>query len=333
MVYYPCCCSQNTCDNCLINIDIEITGATAKACSASVNRTVAGFGFATPSLGSNTETYIGVFTCGGNVTINDFSSYSTAYVLNGSCSTRNSAYTDCYVDDDGYLWVRIRADNYNTIASPQQLWEYYWYFKSPNLLSSYDVGSAITMTYDSVRKTGTAGSDPGLAAMPYDAETATVVVTPNSCCFNCVDGNVDQMQVVVASVTNNGTCTNCPSINGTYVCDAKVIQTSGSFASDCIWQYTHNFTSNPSCSGGTYRSMLVTVAAQPGGTNVFFIVRLQFYGSADLGGSLLGEMEWFTSETRADKFDCLSFSSLSLARSYNSSICNYASSTCHITAL
>lgn len=84
------------------------------------------------------------------------------------CRWSNNPAIQLYVNNDGFVWVYIRAEHrvLNITTS------YDWAFKSD---AEFYSGGTITFTYQHLYKVTT--MDPGQAAMPIDASGATVTAT------------------------------------------------------------------------------------------------------------------------------------------------------------
>lgn len=326
MGWWPCSgCGENDC-TCAMSIDVTVSGVVDQACTNTLNLTKTGL--ALGEQAGTTPSGIDT-TCQTLGSIN--AAWSTSPNVNGGfCATSATTnYLAVFIDTAGLIVGQIVASHTDSGTT----WLYHWLFKSALAYDQYITGSPITLVYHSLVKTSSGGGpDPGLAAMPHDGGSASFSVTINSCCNFCKDGDVGQMSVAIAGITDGAGCSDCSEINGTYLCDPQTRPSSGTFANRCIWQVAHNFNPDPDCSGAVYQSALVTVSIYGTSTTRAVDVHVQLYGGANATGSLLGTIIWQQFDSTGTKYDCLGFSSLAASRLSNSSACDYSASTCLVTA-
>lgn len=340
MGWWPCGgCGGNDC-TCAINVDLTISGVTDKKCATNLNTTFSG-------LGLRDETAVGIsrpFTIDCSSRLGALANHIYAptqeyYTVTAACGTTQvlSNFTNgavVCVGTDGYIWVEIVCVYRNNVGRCV----YQWYYKSDALASTYSLGDTVTFTYDSQYITDTSGIDPGdVNEFPFDGSTATVSVVLNGCCRACIDAPPAQMQVVIAGVANGGGCTDCAEINGTYALDPAPYSDSGTYANQCIYQYTHNFDPDPTCSGTPYRSAIITLGLTGSVTSTTItrqiFVYVNLYANDNGGGTMLGELRYRSEDAGTVWHTCQTFSAKSLTRLSNSSACDYSASTCEVTSL
>lgn len=323
--WWPCCCSTtpgNVCD-CPGNVDITVSGATAKQCSvADVNATFTSIGVAS---NSSSESYIGSYTCSSLASINTITWFPDKGYDDdtSSCSTSGSSTgAAVYLDTSGYIWLRILC---RWTKSPGSTWYYYDYFKSTALLSSYTVGDTANFTHQAQVADGSAGgpySDPGIANMPFDASTATVSMVFNGCCHLCDDSTPIEMQVVIAGVAADTGCTDCTEFNGTYVLEA---------IDSCQWRLCATFDPDPACSGTTVQSMRITMTNSRSLGTTTTEVSCQLFTSAGCTSGFVGQ-QVFQNTTSDSRINC-EYSSTVISPSSTATFCDWSSATCTVTAL
>lgn len=154
-----------------------------------------------------------------------------------------------------------------------------------------------------------------------DCETCLEECSPDA----CTDESPDQLQVVISGMANDD-CTDCASLDGTYVLDRI---TSYNNTPTCAYRV---LTGVVTCSGevGETREWVITalIGVDDGG-DAYLAVELGY--TAPTGGNIFG---WAT--TSATPFDCLNFSSESLtvvAAGPGGSACDHTGATCTVTSL
>jgi len=321
-----CCCADgNVCD-CPGNVDLTVSGVTAKQCSvADVNTSFTSIGVVSSS---GSESYIGSYTCttlaGANTSgwfpdkgyDDDSSSCTTFSGTNGAA---------IYLDSSGFIWLRIQCRWTKQEGFATRTWFYRDYFKSTAVLSSYSIGDTVNFSHVTQVADGASGgsySDPGINAMPFDASTATVSMTFNGCCYLCGDSTPLEMQVVLAGVANDTGCSDCSEFNGTYILPAT---------DACEWQLCTGFDPDPNCSSTTVQSMRITMTNSRLLGTTTTEVKCQLYTSADCSSGFVGQ-QVFQNTTSNARVYC-EYSSENISASASSTFCDWSSATCTVTAL
>ena len=326
--WWPCCCDGGAGNTCVCpgNVDLTVSGATAQQCTvADINTS---FNSVAIVGNSGTDSYIGSYTCSTTAASNTAGWFPAKRYDHdsSSCITLSGANgAAMFLDSSGYIWLKIDVQWSRIEGFATRLWFYRDYFKSTNVLSSYSVGDTVSFTHEATVKDGSFGGsypDPGISNMPFDASTATVSMVFNGCCYLCDDSTPEEIQVVIAGVTDDFGCSNCSQFNGTYVLP---------WTDTCEWELCTTLSPNPTCSFSTAQSALITLTNSILFGTLTTEVAIRIYTSSNCSSGLIAT-QTFQNTTSSSRTDC-EYVSESVSNFGSTTFCDWSSATCTLTAL
>ena len=144
-------------------------------------------------------------------------------------------------------------------------------------------------------------------------------------CSNCDSGTTpSQVSISLSGVADCGACSNCTSMNGTYV----LSQTAGN---PCEWDYCYDFPSTITRSGVNVNSMQLTFRVDSIFGTIYTQFDIEYWSSTGCTGFQRGGTERFETQTVASSIDC-GFSSYGLTLvSSGTEFCTLTSATVSVT--
>lgn len=317
MGYYKCCCGNNC--SCAFNATLTVSGVTDIVCTNTLNVTEAGLALIIDTASVLTSPAGVAVDCSTGGFYNAPWS-TTPRNVNGVCGVVAGAnHLFLYVrESDQKICVEIMATA--VIGGILDVGRYHWVYVSAKTFDRYAFGETIPLTYDSLIKTGI---DHGLVNMPHDGSAATVEVVINSCCSFCKDSVPAQMSVEIIGVTNAGGCTDCGTVNAVYVLD-------NSTPNRCRWSGSFPLSPDPTCGAGSAASIDIELLLSTTTVNETIQVNAIMRTA---GGASLDTIVWRKITTTLDRFNCASFSAVSLARLSSGTFCTTTGSTVEVTSL